>query len=75
MQNLKKLKGNENFNGAGITEDCTVSERKLIQEYNTEAKERTENDLKFIWHVRGFPKNRLFVKKFWKIQENTQILD
>ena len=77
LQNLKKLKGDDNFKGVGITEDYTVSETKLIQEYNEEANERTENDPegKFIWHVRGFPKNGLFIQKFRKIQENTQILD
>ena len=72
MQNLKKLKGDDNFKGVGITEDYTVSERMLIQEYNAEAKERTENDPegKSILHVRGSPKNGLFIKKFQKVQEN-----
>ena len=39
-QNLRKLKDDEGYKGIGITEDYTLSERKLIQEYNARAKEK-----------------------------------
>ena len=40
LQNLRKLKDDERYKGIGITEDYTLSERKLIQEYNARAKEK-----------------------------------
>ena len=71
LQNLRNLKGDENYKGIGITEDFTLAERKLIQEYNTRAKEKNETDQdkdSFVWRVRGSPKNGLFIKKFRKTQ-------
>ena len=71
LQNLRNLKDDEKYKGIGITEDFTLAERKLIQEYNARAKEKNETDQdkdNFIWRVRGSPKNGLFIKKFRKTQ-------
>ena len=40
LQNLRKLKDDERYKGIRITEDYTLSEKKLIQEYNARAKEK-----------------------------------
>lgn len=78
LQSLRKLKGDSAYKGIGITEDYTLSERKLIQEYNARAKERNEaegdnND--FVWRVRGSPKNGLFLKKLRKSHEEAKNLE
>ena len=76
LRNLSKLKGSSEFKGVSITEDYTVSERKLIQEFNAKAKEKTENDPEketVIWRVRGSPKNGLFLKKFRRDQQAAQV--
>ena len=52
LRNLKTLKGDDEFNRIDITEDYTITERKLIQEYNAMAKQRTSQDPdndKYIW--------------------------
>ena len=51
LQNLRKLKDGERYKGIGITEDYTLSERKLIQEYNARAKEKNDNDPENNSHV------------------------
>ena len=75
LQNLQKLKDDKRYKGIGITEDYTLSERKLIQEYNARSKEKNYYDPENnsdVWRVRGSPKNGLFIKKFRKVQENQQ---
>ena len=76
LRNLNKLKGSSEFKGVSITEDYTVSERKLIREFNAKAKEKTGNDPEketVVWRVRGSPKNGLFLKKFRRDQQAVQV--
>ena len=63
---LYKLKGNSLYKGIHITDDYTFNERKLIRDFNEQAKQKTsqETDSNSIWRVRGSPKNGLFLKKF-----------
>ena len=69
MANLASLKDQEAFKGISVTEDYTVAERKLIKGWSEKAKENNEKetpDSKYIWRVRGTPKNGLQLKKFLK---------
>ena len=75
LRSLTKLKGDNNFKGIRITEDYTISERKLIKEYNSRAKEKTDTDPdkdQIIWRVRGSPRKGLFLKRFVKLQGTVQ---
>jgi len=73
---LFKLKGNNLYKGIHITDDYTFNERKLIRDFNQQAKEKTskEEDQNSIWRVRGSPKNGLFLKKFMKSPPHSLIL-
>ena len=70
LNNLRNLKGNNDFKGISITEDYTIAEREIIKEYNRDAKEKNaaepENS-NYIWRVRGTPKNGLIIKRFTKV--------
>ena len=69
MENLKELKGQESFRGISLTDDYTITERHLIKEYSDKAKENNRNEplnSRYIWRVRGSPKNGLRLKKFPK---------
>jgi hypothetical protein len=71
MDNLKHLKDQEMFKGLSVADDHTISERQLIKEYTEQAKESNQNESpnsKYIWKVRGEPKNGLRVKRFLKRQ-------
>jgi len=70
-----KLKGNSLYKGIHITDDYTFNERKLIQDFNQQAKEKTsqEADQNSIWRVCGTPKNGLFLKKFMKSPPHSPI--
>lgn len=71
LNNLRNLKGNNDFKGISITEDYTLAEREIIKEYNRDAKEKNaaepENS-NYIWRVRGTPKNGLIIKRFTKVK-------
>lgn len=70
LSNLRNLKNDSGFNGIGITEDYTISERQLIKGYNEKAKKMNEFESdkdNFVWRVRGCPKNGLFLKKVKKV--------
>ena len=76
MSSLKNLKDNEDYKGISVTEDYTVAERELIRELNEKAKERNSQevpDSKYVWRVRGSPKNGLKLKKFPKRPTITQL--
>ena len=70
INNLRNLKGNTLFKGISITADYTYSERQLIRNFREQA--NIKNDLeeeheRYIWRVRGNPKNGLFLKSFTKV--------
>ena len=69
IQNLTKLKGQENYKGVSVTEDYTVAERKMLTEWREKAKAKNTEEgqaSKYIWRVRGTPKNGLSLKRFMK---------
>ena len=61
MSNLKYLKGKDTYNKISVTDDLTLSERKMIKDYVEKAKQQNKElgaDAKTIVVVRGSPKNR-----------------
>ena len=65
MKNLVKLKGTEEtFGKISVTNDHTVSEREQIRKFVKDAEEKSKNDAKNIWRVRGDPKNGLRLVAF-----------
>ena len=77
MENLKNLKGNQDYKGISIKEDYTMSERQLIKEYIEQAKalnaKETAKETTNIYKVRGTPKNGLFLKRFTTTRETTEV--
>lgn len=75
MNNLKNLKGNQEYKGISIKEDYTISERQLIKEYLEQAKAlnalEKANKSTTIYRVRGTPKNGLVLKRFTTLMETT----
>jgi len=62
MQSLKNLKNNESYNGMSIMIDLTEGERALYKSWTEKAKQKNldePSDSKFVWRVRGSPKNGL----------------
>ena len=62
ITNLRNLKDQNEFKGISVTEDYTLAERRIIKEYTDMEKEYDEKeslDSKYIWRVRGTPKNGL----------------
>ena len=77
MNNLKNLKGNDMYTGISITDDYTVSERMMIKEYANRAKEENKNETensKYVWRVRGTPKNGLTIKKIMKVKPTAIVI-
>ena len=69
IQNLTNLKGQANFKGISVTEDYTIAERKLLTEWRDKAKAKNAEEgepSKYIWRVRGTPKDGLSLKRFLK---------
>ena len=69
LDNLRNLKDNESFKRLSVTDDYTVAERYLLKEYSLKAKEMNDKespDCKYVWRVRGTPKNGLDVKRLMK---------
>ena len=69
MMKLPNLKDKAEYKGVSITEDYTVTERKLIQDWRDKAKTKNEEegpDSNYVWRVRGTPKNGLDLKRFPK---------
>ena len=76
MENLKNLKGKQDYKGISIKEDYTISERQLIREYVEQAKalnalEKAKKSTT-VYKVRGTPKNGLFLKRFVIQKETTE---
>ena len=71
MENLRNLKGIATYKGISITEDYTLSERKMIKEFNDKARERTYHEEEdYEWRLRGTPKKGLFLKRFKIVPRN-----
>ena len=69
MSNLRHLKCKEVYNKISITDDYTMSERKMVKDYVDMAKQKNRelgNDAKTIILVRGTPKNGLYLKEVMK---------
>ena len=76
LNNLRNLRGNDEYKKVSIKEDYTVNERDLIKEYVNQAKAQNAieeaNNTNIVWKVRGSPKNGLILKRFIKEREETQ---
>ena len=73
MNNLTKLKGSEAYKRISVTEDYTLSERKMIQEMRDQVKLKNQNEpetSEFIYRLRGTPKNGLQIRRFKKPRED-----
>ena len=69
LQSLTKLKDKADYKGISVTDDYTIAERKLITEWRDKAKAKNTEEgeaSKYIWRVRGTPKNGLSLKRFMK---------
>ena len=66
MANLIKLKDCEKFKKVSVTDDYTAKEREEVRNMVKEAKRITEleGDDKFVFKVRGTPKNGLVIRRF-----------
>jgi len=70
MDNLKNLKGLQEYKGISIKDDYTLAEREMIQEFQQQANTMNDenNEEETIYRVRGCPKNGLYLKKMKKNQ-------
>ena len=69
MRNLTNLKNQADYKGVSIAEDYTITERQMIKEWSSKAKDKNDEEgpnSKNVWRVRGSPKNGLRLKKFLK---------
>ena len=67
MRNLGKLKdAPENLRKISVTDDYTQEEQESIRQKVAEAKKMTETkgEGKYVWRVRGTPKNGLILRRF-----------
>ena len=69
MGNLRKLKGDKEFEGIHIRHDLTLSERNMIKIYLEKARVKNEEEVegsRFVWKLRGNPKSGLLLKRYAK---------
>ena len=69
MNSLKHLKDNEIYKGLSVTEDLTFTDREIIREWKERAKIANDQETagsKYVYKVRGSPKNGWALKKFLK---------
>ena len=69
MNNLQKLKGKNIYKVISVTDDYTISERDMIKDFVTQARQKNSNEpenSEYVWKVRGTPKNGLIIKRFKK---------
>ena len=69
LSNLGNLKDIPEYKTISVTEDYTITGRRMIKDWSDKAKEKNKNespDSKFVWRVRGNPKNGLRLKRFLK---------
>ena len=77
LMKLSNLKDKIEYKGVSITEDYTIMERKLLQDWRNKAKTKNdaeEPDSKYVWRVRGTPKNGLELKKFLKQRTTSRVV-
>ena len=75
MSNLKKLKGQTSYHGISVTEDYTLAERELINQYREEAKTmNAEENEDYYFAVRGSPRTGLSIKKLTKQRKATHMI-
>ena len=75
MLNLSNLKNQSSYKGISITEDYTITERKLLKDWSNKATVKNNEEgpnSKYVWRVRGTPKNGLQLKRFPKQRHVTQ---
>lgn len=72
MENLFKLKGNEEYAGISITHDYSIMERKLIKQWVDRAKDLSSKNKKCTFKVWGNIYDGLFFKRFWKKKEENE---
>ena len=69
MQNLKNLKDKAEYKNISVSEDYTVAERESIRKIAEEVKDKNSQepaDSRYIYKIRGTPKNGLHMKRFLK---------
>ena len=62
LSNLRILKDIPEYKTISVTEDYTITERRIVKDWSDKAKEKNKNespDSKFVWKVQGSPKNGL----------------
>ena len=62
LSNLRNLKYIPEYKTISVTENYTITERRMIKDWSGKVKEKNKNespDSKFVWRVRGIPKNGL----------------
>ena len=75
VANLRNLKNHDRYSRISITDDYTIAERQQIKALAKRVKELNQNevaDSKYIWKLRGTPKNGLRIKKFMKEKPQSQ---
>ena len=69
LSNLRNLKDIPEYKTISVTEDYTITERRMIKDSSDKANEKNKNDSldsRFVWRVRGSPKKGLRLKRFLK---------
>ena len=69
LSNLRILKDIREYRTISVTEDYTITERRMIKDWSGKAKEKNKNESpgsKFVWKIQGSPKNGLRLKRFLK---------
>ena len=82
LPNLRNLKDIPEYKTISVTEDYTITERRMIKDWSDKAKEKNENespDSKFVWTQEvpeADPSNRLQLshgkKVFKQLQDNQE---
>ena len=74
LSNLRNLKGIPEYKTISVIEEFTITERRMIKDWPDKVKEKNKNespDSKFVWRVRGSPKNGLQLMRFLKPTQAT----
>ena len=77
MSSLTNLKDQEDYKGISVTEDYTITERQLLNDWREKAKAKNKEegeDSRYIWRVRGTPKNGLTLKRLPKQRQASQVV-
>ena len=74
LSNLRYLKDIPEYKTISVTEDYTITERRMIKDWSDKANEKNKNespDSKFVGRVQGSPKNGLRLKRLLKPAQAT----